>query len=140
MKIAPIHKPYFEQTAPIVGYEFFCPGCKHKHQIPVVADAQLNGSPYCWQYNANREKPTFQPSINLRTGIYAGATLSTEKTEAAEHWNDFLQRTSVICHFFIIEGKISYCGDTTHEFSGQVVPMLEIAEWPEKHVPQFYKE
>lgn len=32
-----------------------------------------------------------------------------------------------VCHFFIKEGNIIYCGDCTHEFKGKTLELSEIS-------------
>jgi hypothetical protein len=51
-----------------------------------------------WSFDGNIEQPTFSPSINL-VGY---------------------------CHYFITAGKILYCTDTKHEFSGQTIDLPDI--------------
>ncbi len=54
-----------------------------------------------WSWNGNAEKPTFSPSINI-----VGR-----------------------CHYFIREGNIEFCGDSTHELAGKTVALPNIPEW-----------
>ena len=57
-----------------------------------------------WRFNGNFEKPTFSPSISVTWG------------------NDKL------CHSFIVDGKIRYLKDCTHEFAGKTIDMEDIEE------------
>ncbi len=51
-----------------------------------------------WTWNGDMKQPTVRPSI---------------KTWGRD-W---------VCHFFIRQGKIEYCPDSTHPFAGQTVSM-----------------
>ncbi len=88
-------------------YSFYCAGCKHQHTYTV----DENGSQ--WQFNGNIDNPSFTPSLlNREIGI-------DEKT------GEYTVVKSV-CHLFITDGKIVYCGDCTHELSGQTVEMQNV--------------
>ncbi len=56
-----------------------------------------------WKWNGSLEKPTISPSYNYPK----------------------------VCHFFIKEGRIEFCGDCAHDLSGQTVEMEEWKEWGE---------
>lgn len=89
-------------------YLFYCPGCKHPHFARTVpSTTKPPEDNHVWSFNGNFEKPTFSPSINVR---YA----PEEKTT---------------CHFFIVDGTIQYCGDCTHQYSGQTIPMISWEDW-----------
>lgn len=85
----------------VTYYSFYCPGCKYQHVYPVLNDGSG------WQFNGNLETPSFTPSL-----------LNTTKDEEG--------KTVKVCHLFITDGKICYCGDCTHELSGQTVELPEI--------------
>lgn len=73
----------------------WCPACKDLHQVNVGT----NG----WRFNENLETPDFKPSIRVRT--FEG------------------QEVASVCHYFVDDGVISYCNDSTHEMAGQKVPL-----------------
>lgn len=79
-----------------------CPGCKDTHLIP-----DYDGSRVRWTFNGDFERPTLSPSI---------------KTE----WTT--SKRSHICHYFIRDGKIEFCGDCTHDLSGQTVPLPDVTD------------
>jgi hypothetical protein len=78
-----------------IGYMLECPGCGEMHLIYVQ---QPSPSGFKWTFNNNLEKPTFSPSCNIK------------------YKNN-------ICHFFITDGKIKFCNDSTHSLSGKEVSM-----------------
>lgn len=100
---------------------FFCPGCKDVHIIGVDGTYHAN-----WDWNQDVEKPTFRPSILVRTGHY-----EPRHKQGDVCWCD-VPRTGdgyrcLVCHSFVTEGRIEFLSDSTHELSGQTVP---IPEWP----------
>lgn len=91
-----------------VIYLFWCPGCESAHfarTVPSTTRAPEDN--HVWTFNNNFEKPTFSPSILPR---YAPEEKRT-------------------CHFFIVDGNINYCGDCTHKYSGQSIPMVDWDEY-----------
>jgi len=89
-----------------------CPGCKCHHIIATVVP-QTNGAK--WDFNGNMEKPTFRPSLLVKTGSYA-----------CPGFKDPEGIPPVICHSFITDGKIQFCGDSTHELKNQTVDLPEV--------------
>ena len=77
------------------GHLAYCSGCKQSHLIPSR-----------WQFNGDREKPTFSPSLLIR------------------YYNE-AKKSDYTCHSFIVDGKWQYCGDSTHELAGQTIEMDE---------------
>jgi hypothetical protein len=79
----------------------WCPGCKSLHVIP-------GGSG--WTFNGDFASPTFTPSVK-------------------HSWypHDHRDRLKV-CHYFIRAGEIQFCGDSTHTYAGQTLPLVNIAE------------
>lgn len=85
---------------------FYCPGCRRRH---FIYDKETKGhtSPM-WEFNNDFDKPTVSPSIFVnRPGKYHCPTVPS-------------------CHSFIIDGKIKFLSDSTHEFAGQTVELPEI--------------
>lgn len=79
------------------GWMHWCPGCKDIHAIAVEKPFD-NGAK--WTFNGNMDQPTFSPSIAVGKPVY--------------------------CHYFIQDGMIRYCSDSTHALSGQHVPLPSI--------------
>lgn len=90
----------------LYGWSHLCPGCGHAHVIPTSGDK-------AWGFNGYTERPTFTPSV-LHT------------------WDDGIRGehnfTPKLCHYFITDGNIVFCGDCTHSLSGKTVPLPEIPE------------
>lgn len=81
------------------SYTFECPGCGSSHEIRTYGDV-------VWNFNGDLEKPTVTPSLRVREQIS--------------------NKEPKICHFFVREGKLVFCGDSTHHLSGKTVDMLDI--------------
>lgn len=56
-----------------------------------------------WDFNGSMEQPTFTPSLK---NSWAGG----------------------VCHLFLTNGILEFCGDSTHAMAGQKVPLPEIPE------------
>ena len=75
-------------------YFFDCPGCGSMHYFNFRGDPKEKP---IWSWNGDLEKPTVSPSIRVQSDI--------------------------ICHFFIKNGTIQFCGDSQHEMAGKTVEM-----------------
>lgn len=83
----------------------WCPGCDEPHGIRI---ASPDGGPI-WTFNGDYDRPTFGPSVLCFT--------TDPETGARE----------TLCHYFLIDGKIQFCGDSPHKLSGQTV---DLPDWP----------
>lgn len=98
------------------SYAFYCPGCGHEHVYHTVGQVR-------WDFNGDMDKPTFTPSLLNRWGKYA----DPKWVEPEDQHPDKPGSWSGICHLFVTNGVINYCGDCTHSYAGkQNVPMKEI--------------
>jgi Family of unknown function (DUF6527) len=94
-----------EETSEIAGYRHWCPACDEMHAISVT---RRNPAGAVWQFNGDLEKPTFAPSIRCFT------------TENGER--------KTLCHYFITNGNIVFCGDNPHALNNQTVPLPDFPE------------
>lgn len=109
------------------GLLFQCPGCGGEHHVSVT------GMLAKWDWNYDYEKPTFTPSILVRSGHYAShsngkdcwctynAKLKAEDREESKF-------KCYICHSFITDGKIQFLNDCTHKLAGQTVDLPNYKE------------
>lgn len=83
-----------------------CPGCRQQHVIPVTPESK---SKTIWKWNGSEDKPTLSPSI-----------LNT--------WNTVDEGTEIkiVCHYFIVDGFIDFCGDCTHDHAGKKVRLTAL--------------
>ena len=89
-----------------VSVWFCCPGCGCHHRIPTrPIPADRGGNHPKWTFNGDLDRPTLSPSIKatMRMG---------DKT--------------LVCHSFVREGRIQFCGDSTHRLAGQTVELDEV--------------
>ncbi len=80
---------------------FWCPGCCQLHMAPTITK---NDNGALWSFNGNLVKPTLSPSVNISWHLPNGKLHKT-------------------CHFFVQDGSINYCGDSTHQLSGRNIPL-----------------
>lgn len=96
-------------------YDFYCPGCQQTHTVHT--GGVRNGSGASWHFNGDLDRPTFKPSINLKTGKYADP--NWQEPEEPGVW-------STICHSFVTDGKIQFLHDCTHELRGREVALPDL--------------
>lgn len=105
---------------------FWCPGCNERHAISCEAPGK-NGAR--WSYNGNPDKPTFSPSVLVRSGHYVdGDKASCWCTYNAEHPDEPDKFHCVICHSFVKDGRIQFLSDCTHPLAGQTVDLPDFPE------------
>lgn len=97
------------------GLAHWCPACAEVHVFTIEGK---NSSGAAWTWNGNIDKPTFTPSMLIRTG--PRPTVPVGRPDAG--------RVDV-CHYILTDGVINYCGDCTHGLAGQSVPL---PDWPYK--------
>lgn len=91
---------------------FYCPGCKTHHRVPVTGE-------HAWTWNGSEEKPTLSPSINI--------TWHKTKNEGTERVVDAEGKDVMhVCHSFVVNGRIQFLGDCTHELVGTTVDLPEL--------------
>jgi hypothetical protein len=101
---------------------FHCPGCNEMHQVRVVPDG---GAP-CWGFNGDYERPTFTPSVLVRSGHHLPEHPAGKPcwcTYNAAHPEQPPVFTCDVCHSFVTDGQIQFLGDCTHALAGQTVPL-----------------
>lgn len=85
-----------------------CPGCGSSHEL----DKR-------WQFNGNKERPTFGP---VSKGAAHSLLVTWDYGEGAE-------KVRHCCHSFIADGKIRFLGDCTHKLAGQTVELPTVDNW-----------
>lgn len=75
-----------------------CPACENYHWVPI-------GGLRKWEFNGDFENPTVSPSVKI---------MLTEGD------------IEKVCHFFIRNGRIEFCSDSTHVLAGKAVEMATI--------------
>lgn len=102
------------------NFGFFCPGCNQWHTVGPS-----------WGFNGDLEKPTFSPSVLVRSGHYCDfgnehgcwCTHNSDKKARGEEPSMF---ECFRCHSFITDGKIQFLGDCTHGLVGQTVELPDV--------------
>ncbi len=96
----------------------WCPGCDGPHGIRIEGPDGPK-----WTFNGNYTRPTFHPSIRC---FHTETTDDDDKPLPAP-----IEIT--LCHYFIREGRIEFCGDCLHTLNGQTV---DLPDWP--YAPNTY--
>lgn len=86
---------------------FLCPGCGYPHRVQTGATQVPR-----WDYNGNPEKPTFHPSVLVRTGSAVDPNFVDEPGDPP-----------TICHSFVKDGQIQFLTDCKHTLAGQTVAL-----------------
>lgn len=99
---------------------FHCPGCNENHQV------QVGDGPGAWGFNGDHERPTFTPSILLRSGHHVRGH------EKGPCWCTYEERFGrpspfkcIVCHSFVTDGQIRFLDDCTHHLAGKTVPLQQ---------------
>lgn len=115
---------------------FWCLGCDMPH--PIQVRPAINPSRPSWEWNGESDTPVLSPSVLVRYD-----TLSEgQRHRAAEFYKKHGRHPSRaevpsdvfnICHSFVgcngaRPGEIIYLSDTTHEYSGRVIPLPDFPE------------
>lgn len=93
-----------------------CPA-GHYHYIHTRKD-KPNGNGVAWKFNGDMEKPTFSPSINERTGTFVDPDVKGDP--------DWLKENSWHCHFIVHMGRITFCGDCSHDLKKRTMDLPDI--------------
>ena len=97
---------------------FWCPGCQMNHGVWVRGKAKNPVTGGEWDWNGDMVKPTFSPSILVRT------TVPITDAEADRIMNgEKIEPILLVCHSFVRDGQIQFLGDCTHSLSGQTVSL-----------------
>lgn len=94
----------------------YCKGCGCDH---IIATKQPFSNGAVWGFNNDFNKPTFTPSLLVRTGKYV---------PGHENFDDEGHDLSSICHSFITDGKIQYLADSTHALAGQTIDLPDYGD------------
>lgn len=105
---------------------FQCPGCGNNHGVTLNGERNVCGA--SWGWNGSRSRPTFTPSILMRSGHYAEGRANPERcwcTFNAEHPDNPSGFKCEVCHSFVRDGRIEFLTDCTHALAGQTVDLPE---------------
>lgn len=78
----------------------WCPACSCAHSYNIDPTENPN-----WKYNGDRARPTFTPSMLVFVPV--------KDAEARK----------IICHYFLTDGIIHYCGDSPHHLRNLKIPL-----------------
>lgn len=96
------------------GYAHWCPACEKMHAFAIDGKNSSNAQ---WTFDGNVEAPTFNPSMNIKTG--PRPTVPAGRPDAGR---------IDICHYILKAGQLQFQNDCTHALKGQTVPLPELPE------------
>ncbi|WP_404711473.1 DUF6527 family protein [Sphingomonas sp. MMS24-J13] len=85
----------------------YCPGCESEHSLRIRTPHGDN-----WSWNGNADRPTFRPSLLVRTCRAVDPSFVPEPGDPPE-----------VCHSYIIDGRIQFLADSTHALAGQTIDL-----------------
>lgn len=99
----------------------------------MIYDQSWPGSGPRWTWNDSFERPTFSPSVLVRSGHHVPGY------DGGGCWCDFNAESVAkgeapsgfqcgVCHSFVADGRIQFLSDSTHALAGQ---MVDLPEWPD---------
>ena len=103
---------------------FWCPGCAEAHWIGVGP-----GEGPRWGYNGDLDKPTFTPSILVRSVRIDGGDAELDRIlhsyKLPEDRERMLadRRINTVCHSFVTDGRIQFLDDSTHALAALTVDL-----------------
>jgi len=101
---------------------FYCPGCKKFHAIHIEGEGR-------WDFNRNYNRPTFNPSILVRSGHFVpGHEDQCWCKFYAERPDEEPAFKCFQCHSFVADGKIQFLTDCSHELAGKIVELPDIED------------
>lgn len=93
---------------------FWCPGCKKLHYYETPR----------WTFNGNYEKPSFTPSLLLKSGHYCNGQKHPPNCPYCNLAKEKGTETFCsVCHLFVTDGMIKFQSDCTHELKDKKVPL-----------------
>jgi hypothetical protein len=94
------------------GIMHWCPACSEGHVFYIQ---NPKGRPV-WVWNGSIDRPTCTPSMRI--------FMTDDEDENGKPLPKPVERT--ICHYFLTDGQIAYCGDSAHPLAGATVPLPDI--------------
>jgi hypothetical protein len=108
-------------------FMFWCPGCQCAHGIWTTKRNSLNA---VWTFNGDMEKPTFAPSLLIKSTINPPVDPATNDFKRGADGNYLVDASgkllgwkASVCHSFIRDGQIEFLSDCTHAYAGKTIPM-----------------
>lgn len=82
-----------------------------------------------WSFNGDLDRPHFNPSVKISSGHYVQG-----HDPAKDCWCTYLKAhpeeevgfSCGICHYFLHDGELRYCGDSTHHLAGKNIPLPDL--------------
>lgn len=99
-----------------------CPACNQEHHVPVLI-GEKGKKDRGWNWNGNLDSPTLSPSVKISSGKYVPEWEKIKHRYDNAEGKKWIEENSSICHFFITDGNVRYCGDCTHSYNGKIISL-----------------
>lgn len=108
---------------------FWCPGCEEAHQVHLTQPGRPG-----WTFNGNLDRPTFQPSVFVKSGHFVSThkpgeacwcTFNAKRAAEGKPPSSFKCKQ---CHSFVTDGRIQFLPDSSHPLAGQTVDLPDLPE------------
>jgi hypothetical protein len=119
-----------------VGLNIRCPGCSQTHTVPLralppafseVGESPHVGSAHRWEFTGDLERPTFVPSLHIKTGHHCDGQPPADQCQWCKMAEEDGEPTLCkVCHSFVRDGRIEFLSDCTHALAGQTVDLPEV--------------
>jgi len=130
----------------VKGFMIFCPGCKCGHLFHIPPYKNSSGA--SWSFNGNLERPTFTPSMLVRSEwdshenlteddytpcsparqppLFPSASSEGNGTRGRKIKPESMQKLvhhKKVCHSFVRDGQMQFLCDCTHALRGMTVTL-----------------
>lgn len=82
--------------------------------------------PVSWKFDGNFAMPTVSPSVKI-----TGKQCVNVDGQWTGEWvlGDDGKAKDACCHYVLTNGILNFCGDCTHKFNGQSVPLPDLPDF-----------
>jgi hypothetical protein len=103
------------------------PGPSRIMFIPVMIKGQREGTGK-WTWNGDTERATLKPSVLTQSGHFDPS--QKDKACWCTYYKEHPEETPVFqcyrCHTWINDGKAQFLPDSSHEFSGKTLDLIDV--------------
>ena len=82
--------------------------------LPIMLKGKREGTG-AWSWNGSIDAPTLKPSIKTEGRDFLGGD-----PKNIDNWPEF------VCHSWVNDGRSQFLDDSTHEFKGQTLDLLDV--------------
>jgi hypothetical protein len=122
LPVKSINDNYIEEATHVI---IKIPGPSGQLILPILLKGTREGT-RCWSWNGDTDKPTLRPSVLHTSGHYTDSESPCWCSYNREHPDEKVVFTCFRCHSWVNDGQAIFLSDSTHEFKGQTLDLLEV--------------